>query len=51
MVTIQGIQFQTTGKILTAPRNKAVLAYLEAAKKGKGLAKNTFKNIHKKLSK
>lgn len=42
MVTIQGIQLQTTGKTLVAPKNKAVLAYLEAAKKGKGLAKKIF---------
>jgi hypothetical protein len=43
MVTIQGIQLQTTGKVLVAPKNKAVLAYLEAARKGKGLAGKYFK--------
>lgn len=48
MVTIQGIQLQTTGKTLVAPKNKAVLAYLEAARKGKGLAAKYFKNKSKK---
>lgn len=44
MVTISGVQFQTTGKRLTAPRSKVVLSYLEAVKKGKGLAEKYFKN-------
>lgn len=48
IITIQGVQFQTTGKTLVAPKNKAVLAYLEAAKKGKGLAEKYFKNSSKK---
>ena len=49
MVTIQGIQFQTTGTTLTAPKNKAVLEYLEAARKGKDLFRKdaTKKNVQK----
>jgi hypothetical protein len=48
IITIQGIQFKTTGKRLTAPRSKVVLSYLEAVKKGKGLAEKYFKNSVKK---
>lgn len=47
-VTISGVKFQTTGKTLVAPKNKAVLAYLEAARKGKGLAEKYLKNKSKK---
>jgi hypothetical protein len=45
MVEIQGFKLKTTGKILIAPNNQAVSDYLAAAKKGKGLAKNLFKNL------
>lgn len=44
IITISGVKFQTTGKTLVAPKNKVVLSYLEAAKKGKGLAKKLLQN-------
>jgi hypothetical protein len=47
-ITVQGIQFQTTGKTLIVPKNEAVLAYLEAAKNGKGLVEKYLKNKSKK---
>lgn len=46
MVTILGIQFPTTGKILHAPKTAIVSAYLKAMRDGKGQAEKVLKNFN-----
>lgn len=50
MVTVSGVKFRT-GKTLIAPESKVVLAYLKAAKEGKGLAEKALKSFNKSLKK
>ncbi len=45
MVTISGIKFPTTGKVLRAPKTQAVLAYTRAMREGKGQAGKVLKTI------
>lgn len=47
MVTISGVQFQTDGKRLTAPRSTVVLSYLKAVKDGKSLAQKILNSKKK----
>ncbi len=45
MVNISGVKFETTGKILRAPKTELVLAYTRAMREGKGEAKKVLKVI------
>lgn len=45
MITMLGVQFPVTNKTLVAPKSEVVVSYLKAAKEGKGLAKEYFKNL------
>lgn len=48
MVTILGVQFPTTGKVLRAPLTEVVLAYTKAMREGKGEAKKVLKTTKTK---
>lgn len=45
MVTILGVQFPTSGVVLTAPKTGIVLAYTKAMREGKGEVKKVLKTI------
>lgn len=45
MVTILGVQFPTSGTVLTAPKTEIVLAYTKAMREGRGEAKKVLKTI------
>ena len=47
MVTILGVQFQTTGKTLHAPKSKVVSDYLKAVRDGRKEAEKVLKNFKK----
>lgn len=46
MTTASGAKFQIS-RVLHAPKNEAVLAYLKAMKEGKGLADKVLKGLKK----